>query len=72
MEDNEGIRKLVDDIWDIMEVRGFLMVDIADMWDKPIEVVEQFLHHYEPGYLTLGDLLKLATVLERRLVVSFE
>lgn len=72
VDDNEGIKNLVDDIWIIMEFRGLLIADIADMWDKPFEVVEQFLHHYETGYLTLVDLVKLATILDRRLVVSFE
>jgi hypothetical protein len=66
------IVNLVEDIWCIMEDNGFHMLDIAEMWKKDIEVVEQFLVHDDPTILTVKDLLELAALLGRRLVVTFE
>ena len=66
------IVNLVEDIWCIMEDNGFHMLDIAEMWKKDIEVVEQFLVHDDPTILTVKDLLELSALLGRRLVVTFE
>ena len=66
------INRLVDDICVIMADAGFNGLDIVKMWNKPNDVVEQFLIYNDPTILTVKDLLELAALLGRRLVIKFE
>jgi len=72
MNDDNCVVNLVDDIWCIMEDNNFHIQEIAKMWGKDIEVVEQFLNHIDPTILTVKDLLELAALLGKRLVIKFE
>jgi tRNA A58 N-methylase Trm61 len=72
LNDMSCIVNLVEDIWCVMEEKGYHTFDIAELWRKDIEVVEQFLVHDDPTILTVKDLLELAAFLGKRLVVTFD
>jgi hypothetical protein len=68
----ECIVNLVEDIWYAMEQKNLHILDIAELWEKDVAIVNNFLVHDDPTDLTVKDLLRLAAILEKRLIVTFD